>query len=300
MIKAKFRCVTRERKTSFVEIFRTTPTNTVCPNFYVLSHANGCTFQPHCEYCYLKSTFWHQNEQVAFSNVDKMVRDVRRWIAKDNLESYILNTGNLSDSLAFEGVRPMAPALVEEFRVAERLGKKHTLLLLTKGGVLHCKCLFKIEPCANVVMSFSVNTPEAAAEYERGAAKPDDRMEAARRLKAQGWRMRIRLDPMILGFDYSELLRQVRELAPERVTLGGLRAEKNLAKFVREGLFEGLVPDTDGKGMARYPRTERVALYRQAVEALRDICPIGLCEETRDIWEELGLKPDDKPCNCGS
>ena len=105
---------------------------------------------------------------------------------------------------------------------------------------------------------------------------------------------------MILGFDYSWLVQQVRDLSPERVTLGALRAEKNLSRFVREGLFKGLVPDTVGKGMARYPRPERMVLYRQAVEGLKDICPIGLCEETRDVWDELGLHPDDKPCNCGS
>ena len=41
--------VLRPRSTRFVELFRTTPPKTVCPNFYVLSHANGCAFQPHCD-----------------------------------------------------------------------------------------------------------------------------------------------------------------------------------------------------------------------------------------------------------
>ena len=43
----------RKRKTRFVEIFRTTPAKTVCPNFFVLTHANGCAFTPECSYCFL-------------------------------------------------------------------------------------------------------------------------------------------------------------------------------------------------------------------------------------------------------
>ena len=45
-----------------------------------------------------------------------MLEDVRRWIARDDLEAYLLNTGNLSDSLAFEDARPLIGELVEVFR----------------------------------------------------------------------------------------------------------------------------------------------------------------------------------------
>src|SRR3989304_5051045 len=102
----------KERETKFVEIFRTTPPKTVCPNFYVLAHANGCTFAPACEYCFLKSSFWYLTEPLAFTNTDKMLAEIKGWIRRDDLESYVLNTGNLSDSLAFETARPLVCALV--------------------------------------------------------------------------------------------------------------------------------------------------------------------------------------------
>jgi len=149
-------------------------------------------------------------------------------------------------------------------------------------------------------VSFSVNSPEAARDHERGAAPVEDRLAAARRLKDAGWRVRMRLDPMILGYDYGWIIQQVRGLGPERVTLGSLRAEPNLPKYVEDGLFDDLVPPPTPKGLARYPKDTRLALYRQAVEALRDICPIGLCEETPDIWDALGLDKAAKSCNCGS
>ena len=297
----KLPCTQRPRKSKFVEIFRTTPTNTVCPNFYVLAHADGCTFSPRCTYCYLKSSFWFLKEQEAFNNTDKMLREVKRWIAQDGLESYILNMGNLSDSLAFEDVRPIAPQLIELFRdEAQAKGRPHSLLLVTKGGARECHSLYPLEPCSNVIISFSVNSPEAIRKHERGAATAADRLDSARRLKEGGWRLRIRLDPMMLGFDYAWVIEQIKRLAPERVTLGTLRAEENLHRFTDNGLFADLEIPHDKAALARYPLAKRLALYRQATRVLKPLCPMGLCEETPDVWDALGLDTTAKSCNCGS
>lgn len=292
-------CALRKRKTKFIEIFRTTPPKNVCPNFYVLAHANGCPFTPQCSYCYLKSSFWSQKGPVAFNNVDKIFREARRWIAKDGLESYVLNLGNLSDSLAFEKKRPFIAPFVELFRTdAEAKGRPHCALLVTKGGMAECATLFKIKPCANIIISFSVNHPDAARRFEAGAAPAADRFRAAARLKKLGWRVRIRIDPMIKGYDYAAVLRQTRALRPERVTLGMLRAERNLPRRAPKGLFSELVLPELKKDLARYPLPLRLTYYRKAIKALKDICPIALCEEHKTVWDALGLDTDGKRCNC--
>ena len=299
--KPKAQIVLRSRRSRFVDIFRTTPVATVCPNFFVLAHANGCAFAPQCSYCYLKTSFRNARGQRAFTNLAKLKRDIRAWLKRDNLESYVLNSGNLSDSLSFEACRPLIRDLVELFRrEAEALKKKHTLLLVTKGGQKECGPLFRMPPCRNVVISFSVNAPEAARRHEAGAPPVADRLEAARRLQQQGWRVRMRIDPMIKGFDYRWITEQVRRMKPERVTLGTLRAETGLDRFVGKGLLADLESPAQPGGLSRYPRATRLALYRQATRALRPICPIGLCEETKDIWQALKLRWQDKPCNCGS
>lgn len=290
----------RERKTKSIDIFRTTPAKTVCPNFYVMAHANGCAFAPRCHYCYLKSSFWYMKGYQAFTNVDEMLDETADWIRLDNLESYVLNTGNLSDSLSFEEARPLMARLVEVFRTeAEAKGRPHSLLLVTKGGTREAASLFDAAPCKNVIVSFSVNSPEAAQKYESGAAPVEDRLEAARRLKAAGWRIRMRIDPMILPFDYTWIIGEVRKLAPERTTLGTLRAEPLLFKVVDHGMFSELERPSDPRALARYPRPVRMAVYRQAVEALKDVCPMALCEETADVWDELGLDTEGRHCNCG-
>ena len=293
-------CELRPRSTAFVDLFRTTPAQTVCPNFYVLCHANGCLFEPNCSYCYLRSSLWHLSRPAAFSNVQEMLRQVRAWIARDGLETYVLNTGNLSDSLAFEDVRPAVSALVELFRrEAEAPGRPHELLLVTKGGLAHCGALLDRPPCRNVIVSFSVNSRRAARRHERGAATVPERLAAAAKLMRRGWRVRMRIDPMILGFDYTWVIGRLARLAPERVTLGALRAEAGLLRVLKNPLFEALEPPPAAKAMARYPRAARMDLYRQAVGALAGVCPVALCEETEDVWRELGLDVAGRHCNCG-
>lgn len=292
--------VLRPRRTRFVELFRTTPAETVCPNFYVLGHANGCAFQPHCEYCYLKSSLWHLKGSHVFTNTDRMLREIRAWIRKDGLETYILNMGNLSDSLVFEPVRPLVRELVELFRTeAEARNRPHSILLVTKGGLATCAPLLATKPCANVIISFSLNNSTAARKHEPGAASVPDRLAAARRLRIKGWRVRIRIDPMIRGYSYAEVARKTRALRPERVTLGSLRAEPNLERCAPSALFAQLEPTKDPKGLARYPYSDRLAMYAPVVDELRGVCPIGLCEESVKMWAALGLDHEARTCNCG-
>ena len=291
--------IKRERKSGFVELFRTTPAQTVCPNFYVLRHANGCRFQPYCSYCYLKSSFWHLDHPHVFTNKEDLFRQVRAWIRRNDLESYVLNTGNLSDSLAFEIDRPITEELVLLFReCAEQEARPHSLLVVTKGGPELCKPFMTQAPSPSVIISFSLNSPEASARLESGAAPVEERLAAARELKTLGWRLRIRLDPILRGFDYRPIAGQIRDLAPELVTLGTLRSERGLRRFLPRNIAAGLEQTPDPRGLDRYPEAERIALYRQVAESIGDGIPLGLCEETREVWEAVVGDWRNSRCNC--
>lgn len=287
------------RRSRFVELLRATPVDTVCPNFYLLAHANGCSFSPACDYCFLKSSLWFLEAPRAYANTGALLDEVSRWIARDGLESTVLNAGNLSDSLCFERERPLAASLVELFRrEAEARGRPHTLLLVTKAGREHCEALLGVEPCRNVVVSFSLSAPEAALRFERGAAALPARLAAARALREHGCRVRVRIDPMIAGYSHAGIASEARRLSPERVTLGTLRAEPNLLRHVDRGLFAGLEPPKHPGGLHRYARETRLALYREALEELRGVAEVALCEETPEMWSALGLDLAARRCNC--
>ncbi|MDR1536344.1 MAG: hypothetical protein LBU64_14870 [Planctomycetota bacterium] len=285
-----------------MEILRTTPVETICPNFFALDHARGCSFSPLCSYCYLKDPYYDHGKSSAATNTGDLLDEVGSWIARDDLETYVANAGNLSDSLSFESLRPVMRRLIELFRTeAEAKGRPHTLLLVTKAGLADCAVLLESEPCRNIIVSFSVNSPEATRDHERGAAGIGDRLAAAGRLGRAGWRVRIRIDPMILGYDYAGIAGEVAELRPERVTLGALRADPGLYPCLDEKLRAPLVPAPALKGkyaLARYPFDVRVALYRQAADILRPVCSLGLCEETPDVWKALGFDWRHTSCNC--
>jgi hypothetical protein len=103
---------------------------------------------------------------------------------------------------------------------------------------------------------------------------------------------------MIKGFDYRGIAEEVRRLAPERVTLGTLRAEHNLPRYVGNGLLKELERPGEPKALARYPKDVRLAIYRQVADVLSKDFPLALCEETLDIWNALGLDAKSKKCNC--
>ena len=281
----------------YLTLLHKTPVDTVCPNFYLLDHAHGCAFD--CSYCFLKDTLYENKKREVFTDKARLFAELKEWVQRDDLETYLANTGNMADSLTFEQERPLWGELIEFMREnAEKPGRPHTVLVVTKAGVSAFGAFFERTPCRNVIISFSVNSPDAARDHESGAAEPADRLAAARKLKKQGWRVRIRLDPMIKGYDYSQVVEAIRALAPERVTLGTLRADPTLFPRV-EGIaiFNALDQPTDGS-IGRYPLADRLGLYGPAVERLRDVSTIGLCEETPSVWEALNLDVENKTCNC--
>ncbi len=281
----------------YLYLLRTTPARTVCPNFYLLDHARGCNFN--CSYCFLRDTEYGRKERRIFTDTERLFKELGEWVEQDGLETYLANTGNMTDSLSFEGERPIWGELIEFMREkAEKRGRPHCLLAVTKSGLDNCEAFLRHAPCKNIIISFSINSPEAAAAHEAGAAPSGQRLEAARKLKALGWRVRVRLDPMIDGYDYGWLINQVRKMAPERVTLGTLRADPTLLPEVGDvSIFSALEAPEEGS-IGRYPRATRMRLYRGAIEGLGRGISIGLCEETQDVWEELGLDVVNKTCNC--
>ena len=290
-------CTLCDNPEPYLALLRSTPAKTVCPNFYLLDHARGCNFN--CSYCFLRDSEYNRKERRVFGDLKRLKQELRVWISQQDLETYLANAGNMTDSLTFEKERPMWGELIEFMREnAEAIDKPHCLLVVTKAGLDLCGAFLERPPCNNVIVSFSINAADAARDHEPGAAATPDRLAAADRLKKMGWRVRVRMDPMIKGYDYSSVTEAVRDIAPERVTLGTLRADPTLLPEVRDvDIFQEL-DEPEAESIARYPLETRLAMYRPAVERLRDVTSLGLCEETEDVWAALGLDYINKTCNC--
>ena len=272
--------ILRKRKSPFVRLFDKTPPSVVCPHFYELILSNGCPYN--CEYCYLKLTFRGKIKPTLFTNNWAEVQKELDLIPKG-----VFSTGELADSLAL-----IPPLLIPAINYFTKVKNKY-LLLLTKST--NIKIFEKLNPHNNIIISFSVNAVEIARKWEKGAPPPIKRLEAALKLKERGWRIRIRIDPIILEGNllwYRNICKIVAELKPERVTIGTLRSYPGLFRFSPKAPRKGLKKCEDGR--MRYPIEQRITVYKKIAEWLG--FEPALCKETRDVWKKL--KWHFYGCNC--
>lgn len=271
---------TRERKSSFVKLFDKTPESVCCPHFYELILSNGCPYD--CSYCYLKLTFRGRTKPTLFNNKWPKVE-----AELDRVDHGVFSTGELADSLA---VPP--PLLEPAMDYFEGQNGKY-LLLVTKSD--NISFLEKRKPDRHIIVSFSVNSTKAWKSFEAGTPSPKKRLSAALRLREQGWRVRIRLDPIVIqaGLEtYEDVCREIAKLEPEMVTVGMLRQYPGVHRFSPSAPRDGLKRAEDGR--MRYERKIRIESYVNIAEWLGSTP--ALCKETIDIWDDLGWKFTG--CNC--
>jgi len=194
----------------------------------------------------------------------------------------VFSTGELSDSLAY------TPTHFAEVMNYFKKEKGKFLLFTTKSLAGQ---LFREDPSNQIIVSFSINCYEAWQKHEKGTPDPIKRLGSADDLIQKGWRVRIRLDPIIGGFDYEDICKMIKDVNPERVTIGSLRQYPGVYRFTK-ARFKGMLQGQDGR--LRYRLPERVLIYKQ-IEKWLGSRP-SLCKETHQCWKQLNWKF--KGCNC--
>jgi spore photoproduct lyase len=278
----------------------------VCFKFWQLVHASGCPFK--CAYCFLQTTAFFRFNKAAlqglvYENWRQMLDEVKQWLASPIPRMLIV--GELQDGLAFENAyaavtgKSLTHHLVPLFAAQNR----HRLIFLTKStSIQHA---LKLEPTPQVVFSWSVNAEYAARRWELGAPLPACRFAAAARMKAAGWPVRVRLDPMIPYTDggetwqegYGEAVDRINSLEPEMMTIGALRASSmGLASAARRNgrpadLFDYLSEKDPSGFKYRLPFDTQVEMYRFALSRLNQKLVVpALCKEDVSVWKAAGLK----------
>jgi len=301
------RLVERINDGSIITRFDKTPvpenlTDVVCPHFLELKWAYGCPYD--YSWCYLKGTFrFHPNgPEPVVKPYEKIELHTRRFLEEVETPE-VLNTGEIADSLMHENSnQPFSKFIIPLFETQ----KLHKVLFLTKS--LNVKNLLEIEPHDRAIISFSLNAIPVAKMWEKKAPPVLKRIEAAKKVYQGGYKVRLRIDPMVPidGWEesYLQLVDLIFEnLIPERITLGSLRglqstingcSDRSWVKYLRES-------SNWGKKIDFQTRFTMYSTYSTIIEHLRskyNYKKIALCKETIAMWNSLKMDYKQIKCNC--
>jgi len=263
----------------------------VCCRYYVLNTGPGCIYD--CHYCFLQS-FLNTPALQLYGNLDAMFEEIETKVRGRNFHQRI-GTGEYSDSLAIEELTGVSAALVERFGRIENV----TLELKTKSN--HVETLLDLDHRGNTVIAWSLNPQTIIETVEPGSASLAERLDAARRASAAGYRIAFHFDPMIHfpGWEreyhalLDELFATVQPDSIAWISLGTFRYSPSLKEVIQKRFpddpltREEMIQGTDGK--LRYFKTVREAMYesmKQRIERVDKRLFSYLCMETRSMWHK--------------
>jgi spore photoproduct lyase len=280
------------QKGAFIKHCPCSPGAVAC-GYFNLNLQTGCPFA--CSYCILQAYLENKGQGVFYTNYEDAWVELVKFLA--DKKDVRIGSGELSDSLAYEIVRPGAARILELFRNFPRA------VFEFKTKAVHVQALLAVkETPGNIVVSWSLNPPRLIRGEERLTPTLAKRLRALAAVQAKGYKIGIHLDPLILFPDwqgqYRELIRHLAAvIRPERVawwSLGALRFPPELKKhiFTHRGsqLFWGeLLQGRDGK--YRYFTPLRLELFRFIREEIKrqvsGEVPLYLCMEDAATWREV-------------
>lgn len=298
----KQRLVVQRHRGSFLQHCPAGTAGLVCCNYLVMNFGSNCPFD--CSYCFLQEYLANNPATKAFTNAGDALSEVDSVLKAHPTRTFRIGTGELADSLALDHLTDLSHELVPFF--AER--PNALLELKTKSD--NIDNLLHLDPKDRVVVSWSVNATAILRDEEPGTASLAERLAAARRVQAAGYKIGFHFDPLVAidGWEegYRDTIARIAEAVdPQRVawiSLGSLRLSPGLKARIKARpqasrvLHAELVPGDDGK--ERVWRGLRVKMYRRMLQWLREVnscLPLYICMEPAGVWEKtFGEIPSDR------
>jgi len=289
-----------------------------CGDEWYVAPVAGCPFN--CQYCYLND-YLDSTIPTIFVNVEDMLNELREKLAA-HAAPVRVHAGHLADALALDHLTGIASRLANLFREFPQA----TLELRTKTdnikGLLKT-CLIEgsdaeeesrsyrddgkgltpvVSPPQNVVISWTMSPEKVIKRYEHGASPLEARIAAAAKCANAGFRVGMRLDPIIMFDGWREACREMisdifSRVPPGKIdswVLGCLRYRAEMIDIIRRefpqsDILDGeLLRSPDGK--YRYFRPLRLAAYREIARAIRSFdsaARIDLCMETPELRRDF-------------
>jgi spore photoproduct lyase len=273
-----------------------------CCNYQVLNIGMNCPMD--CVYCILQA--YLNNPWLSFFvNVDDMFAELDHAFEAEPDRFFRIGTGEFTDSLALDSLTRLSPLLVTY------MAKRSNAVLELKSKSVSIDNLEGLDHGGRTLMAWSLNSPPIMAREEIRTASLEERLQAARRCAAWGYKLAFHFDPIILhegweeGYRYTigRLFAEVPAESIAWISMGALRYLPSLKQIAAERFpasrffYQEFIDGLDGK--RRYFRAQRVAMYHLIHDELRKYADprtcIYFCMENDTIWREVfGFIPEDQ------
>ncbi len=254
---------------------------------YYLSYENNCPFN--CLYCYLREYYGH-GAFVFYVNIEDMFSELDEFKKKNAM----ISCGIVNDSLVLDSITGITKDLIDYFK------KREDLILEIRSKSKNIANLIETGGSENIITSFTFSPQDVISKYELGTASLEERVDAAVKLQQAGFKIGLRIDPMInvenCNEKYSEMIDLIfAKLDRSKIAnigIGSMRYRKGLkqlvTKEVKTDLFYGeIIIGIDGK--ERYFKKIRLDMYKNIVAKIKEYgeYEIYLGMEPDYVWDEV-------------
>ncbi len=278
-----------ENKGKFIKPCPGTPKH-VCCGYMIIDFAHGCNLG--CKYCIL-NYYFRDKPLEYFININDMILEVNTYLNSNN-RLVRFGTGEFTDSLLFEKEYPIYDRLIPI------ISKRKNAVLEIKTKTINIEPLLKIKERNNIIVSWSLNTDKIAREEEVFAPSVEERINAAKLVQNEGYKLSFHFDPLVYYKGWKEdykivIERLFKAIRPESIvyiSMGTLRFMSFLKDIIRKSSriysYGEFVTGIDGK--YRYFRPLRTEMYITVKKYLTewvDEEKIYMCMESEDVWYDV-------------
>ncbi len=199
---------------------------------YYFSTTLNCPFD--CEYCFLQGMY-RSAYPLIFINTDDFKKEIGEIIQKYPKEKIMFFSGYDNDSLALDVITNFSEDFIPWFE------KFPNAILEMRTKSANIQNIKKLKPTENTLLTWTLSPKEIQETYERKTASLIDRIKALKEMQKKGWKVGIRIEPIIYSKEwkviyksfFEELKKEIDFTKIENIYFGLFKIPKDFFKKMK-------------------------------------------------------------------